>query len=56
MLSLALQYGTPAAAIRAAVTRAADGSPAGIIGRVLDLLEADLNPFDRTRSTEERSR
>ena len=37
-LSLALQYGTPADAIRAAVTREADGSPAGIVGAVLDLV------------------
>lgn len=39
-LSLALQFGTPAKAIREAVTREADGSPAGIVGAVLDLLEA----------------
>jgi len=38
-LSLALQYGAPADAIRAAVTREADGSPASIVGAVLDLLE-----------------
>ncbi len=38
-LSLALQYGTPADAIRAAVTRESDGSPAGIVGAVLDLIE-----------------
>jgi hypothetical protein len=37
-LSLALQYGTPADAIRAAMTRESDGSPAGIVGAVLDLL------------------
>jgi hypothetical protein len=37
-LSLALQHGTPADAIRAAVTREANGSPAGIVGAVLDLL------------------
>lgn len=37
-LSLALQYGTPADAIRAAVTRESDGSPAGIVGAVLDLI------------------
>jgi hypothetical protein len=37
-LSLALQYGTPAEAIRLAVTRDADGSAAGIVGAVLDLL------------------
>ncbi len=37
-LSLALQFGAPAAAIRAAVTRESDGSPAGIVGAVLDLL------------------
>jgi len=38
VLSIALQYGTPAEAIRAAVTREADGSPAGIVGAVLDLI------------------
>lgn len=37
-LSLALQYGTPADAIRAAVTRDGDGSPAGIVGAVVDLV------------------
>jgi hypothetical protein len=37
-LSLALQFGTPAEAIRSAVTRESDGSPAGIVGAVLDLL------------------
>jgi hypothetical protein len=37
-LSLALQFGTPADAIRGAVTRESDGSPAGIVGAVLDLL------------------
>jgi hypothetical protein len=37
-LSIALQFGTPAAAIRAAVTREAAGLPAGIVGAVLDLL------------------
>ncbi len=37
-LSLALQYGTPAEAIRAAVTRDAFGQPSGIVGAVLDLL------------------
>jgi hypothetical protein len=38
-LSLALQFGTPAAAIREAVTRESDGSPASIVGAVLDLIE-----------------
>ncbi len=38
-LSLALQFGTPAAAIRAAVPREADGSAAGIVGAVLHLIE-----------------
>jgi hypothetical protein len=37
-LSLALQYGVPVVAIREAVSREADGSPAGIIGATLDLL------------------
>jgi hypothetical protein len=40
-LSIALQYGTPADAIRAAVTRDSDGSPAGIVGAVLDLLHME---------------
>jgi hypothetical protein len=40
-LSIALQFGTPADAIRAAVTREVDGSAAGIVGAVLDfILEA----------------
>ncbi|MDP3553067.1 hypothetical protein [Methylocystis sp.] len=38
-LSLALQFGTPAEAIRAALTREADGTPVGIAGAVLDLIE-----------------
>lgn len=37
-LSLALQHGTPANAIRAAVTRDENGNPAGVVGCVLDLL------------------
>ncbi|CAJ0876685.1 hypothetical protein AMST5_02808 [freshwater sediment metagenome] len=39
--SLALQFGCPMDAIRAAVTRDAAGNPAGIIGAVLDLIEED---------------
>ncbi len=38
-LSIALQHGVPPEAIRAAVTREADGSASGIVGAVLDLLE-----------------
>jgi hypothetical protein len=37
-LSLALQYGCPAATIRNAATRDAKGAPAGIIGACLDML------------------
>jgi hypothetical protein len=37
-LSIALQHGVPPEAIRAAVTREADGSASGIVGAVLDLL------------------
>ncbi len=40
-LSLALQFGTPAQAIRAALTREEDGTPVGIAGAVLDLIEGD---------------
>jgi hypothetical protein len=38
-LSIALQHGVPAEAIRSAVTREANGSASGIVGAVLDLLE-----------------
>jgi hypothetical protein len=38
-LSLALQFGAPLEAIRAALTREADGTPVGIAGAVLDLIE-----------------
>lgn len=37
-LSLALQHGCPAETIRRAATRDAAGSPAGLIGAVLDML------------------
>ena len=37
--SLALQHGTPLAIMRKAVTRLDDGSAAGPMGRLLDLLE-----------------
>ncbi len=37
-LSISLQHGVPAEAIRAAVTRDSQGEPSGIIGAVLDLL------------------
>jgi hypothetical protein len=41
-VSIALQHGVPAAALRSAVTREADGVAAGLIGAALDLLEARL--------------
>jgi hypothetical protein len=37
-LSIALQHGVPAEAIRSAVTREADGSASGIAGAALDLI------------------
>lgn len=40
-LSIGLQYGMPAEVIRKAVTRASDGTPAGVIGAALDLLASD---------------
>jgi hypothetical protein len=39
-LSIALQYGVRPEAIRSAVTRDGHGEPSGIVGAVLDLLEA----------------
>jgi hypothetical protein len=39
-LSIGLQFGVPPDAIRDAVTREADGHASGILGRVLDILEA----------------
>jgi fructose-specific phosphotransferase system IIC component len=43
-LSIAMQYGVPPEAIRAAVTRDADGSASGIIGAVLDTLLGEVSP------------
>jgi hypothetical protein len=40
-LSIALQHGVPADAIRSAVTREASGAPAGLVGAVLDLLQGE---------------
>jgi hypothetical protein len=38
LLSIALQYGVPLTAVHSAVTRNQDGSPATIIGAVIDRL------------------
>ena len=38
--SLALQYGTPVETLKKALTRLSDGSAAGPLGRLLDLIEA----------------
>ncbi len=40
-LSLALQFGTPEAAIRAALTRDGAGRPAGVLGAALDAIVAE---------------
>lgn len=39
--SLAVQFGTPIQAIRKALLKLSDGSGAGPLGRVLDLLDAE---------------
>jgi hypothetical protein len=39
LLSLLLQHGCPIATVRHAICRNADGSPAGPIGHLLDLIE-----------------
>lgn len=41
VVSLALQFGVPIETLRAAMTRLQDGSPAGLVGRVLDLIADD---------------
>jgi hypothetical protein len=41
-LSIALQHGVPAEAIRGAVTRDSHGAPSGIIGACLDLLDEEI--------------
>jgi hypothetical protein len=41
-LSISLQHGVPAQAIRSAVTRDSHGEPSGIVGAVLDLLHGGL--------------
>ena len=38
--SLALQYGTPIAALKHALTKSEDGRGAGPLGKLLDLIEA----------------
>ena len=43
-LSLALQFGTPEAAIRAALTRDGAGRPAGVLGAALDAIVAEAAP------------
>jgi hypothetical protein len=43
-LSLALQFGTPEAAIRAALTRDSAGRPAGVLGAALDAIAAEAHP------------
>jgi AcrR family transcriptional regulator len=40
-LSIALQHGVAAEAIRTAVTRDSQGEPSGIVGAVLDLLQGE---------------
>jgi hypothetical protein len=40
-LSLALQFGTPLSAIRHALIKLRDGSAAGPIGKLLDLIDAE---------------
>ena len=42
--SLALQFGTPEAAIRAAPTRDGVGRPAGVLGAALDAIVAEAEP------------
>ncbi len=43
-LSLALQFGTPETAIRAALTRDGAGHPAGVLGAALDAIVAEGAP------------
>lgn len=38
LLSLALQYGVPIAAMKKSITRNVDGSPTGPIGAIIDIL------------------
>jgi hypothetical protein len=38
LISIAAQYGVPLEAFRHAVTRNSDGSPSGVVGKLLDLL------------------
>jgi len=49
-VSIALQYGAPAEAIRGAVNRNSDGTPTGLIGEVLDIiLDGPLKEMRRSR-------
>jgi len=51
LVSIALPYNTPIAAMRDAVTRLSDGSPAGLAGCVLDLLQPSAPNADPERAT-----
>lgn len=44
MISIALQHGAPIETLRHAITRNADGTPQGPVGRLLDLLAQGEGP------------
>lgn len=53
LLSLALQHGTPISTMQKAITRNADGTPAGPVGALLDII-AQAERDDRAETGQPR--
>ena len=50
LLSLALQYGTPATALAKAVARLEDGSPASPVGELIDVIVNEVEGSNQSNS------
>ena len=50
LLSLALQYGTPATALAKSVARLEDGSPASPVGELIDVIVKEVETANQSNS------
>ena len=50
LLSLALQYGTPATALAKSVARLEDGSPASPVGKLIDVILKEVETANQSNS------
>jgi len=50
LLSLALQYGTPATALAKSVARLEDGSPASSVGELIDVIFKEVETANQSNS------